>query len=159
MRGRTIRTPKKREKFLEALRNSANVTLAAREAGIGRSSAFEWREADSAFAKDWDDALQEGLDLLEGEVKRRAFDGVKKPIFYKGAEVSTVQEYSDTLAMFYLKGYRPDRFRDRFELEIKDAREKVELAIAEFVRRTGRSREDAIQYLKPHIPQISELVH
>ena len=39
------------------------------------------------------------------------------------------------------------------------ARQRAELAIQEFIKRTGRTKEDAIKYLEPHIPQISKLVH
>jgi hypothetical protein len=61
------------------------------------------------------DAIDEGTDVLEDEVFRRAREGVEKPVFYEGVECGTVRVYSDTLAIFLLKGRRPDKFKERTE--------------------------------------------
>lgn len=111
-------TPEKRSAFLCELRETCNVTLAARAAGVSRQRAYQVREAEPDFAKLWDDALQEGIDLLEHEAQRRAFAGVDKPVFYQGYECGRVREYSDTLTIFLLKAHRPDRFRDNSKVEL-----------------------------------------
>lgn len=37
--------------------------------------------------------------------------------------------------------------------------QRLEAAVQDFITRTGKTRIEAIEFLKPHIPQISELVH
>jgi hypothetical protein len=71
-----------------------------------RSSAYLWRERDEDFRKAWDEAVEEGTDLLEDEAKRRAVEGSIKPILYKGRIVTFVREQSDTLLIFLLKARR-----------------------------------------------------
>lgn len=94
-----------------ALVDTVNVTLACRRAGIPRRTAYDWREADEGFARKWDEAVDEGIDLLEVELRKRAFEGVERPVYYKGEQVGTWRFYSDALAMFLLKAHRPERYR------------------------------------------------
>lgn len=118
MSSRTNRTPKKEAAFLDALRDGRSVTAAAIDAGIARSTAYEWRETDGEFAVSWDAAIEEGTDRLEDEAHRRARDGVLKPIYQGGKKVGQVQEYSDTLTIFLLKARRPEKFKDRTATEL-----------------------------------------
>lgn len=98
------------ETFLSALSTSANVTLSAAQAGVSRAVAYKRRSKDPEFAKLWDEAVEEALDLLEAEVQRRAFQGVDEPVYYQGEVKGHVKKYSDTLAMFLLRAYRPQKF-------------------------------------------------
>lgn len=109
-----------RPKFLELLAESCNVTFAAAAAGINRKTAYRHREADGAFAEDWDDAIEQGVEALEYEARRRALYGTERPIVHQGNVVATVHEYSDTLTIFLLKAHRPDKYRDRVEHTGKD---------------------------------------
>jgi hypothetical protein len=115
MANRTKRTLKKEETFLEVLRQSANVSKACKAAGIGRTAAYEWAKNDSAFALAWDEALEEASDSLEEEARRRAVKGTTRPVYQGGKKVGSIQEYSDTLLIFLLKGARPQKYRERYE--------------------------------------------
>ena len=108
------RRPRRQRAFLKSLAHSVNVARACRTAGIPRRTAYHWRDADPRFARQWDDALDDGIDLLEAELHRRAFEGVEKPVWHKGEQVGTVRHYSDALAMFLLKAHRPARYRDGY---------------------------------------------
>lgn len=88
---------------------------AARLARVGRATVYEWRDADSEFARLWDQAVEEGTDYIEDEAMRRAVQGVGRPVFYKGKAVGTIQEFSDTLIVVMLKARRPHKYRERFE--------------------------------------------
>jgi len=66
------------ERFLEALRNGHTVSFAARLAGVSRRTAYYHREKSPKFAEAWNDALQEGLDILLEECYRRALDPTDK---------------------------------------------------------------------------------
>lgn len=80
--------------FLEALRESANVSASCQKAGICRDTAYKHREKNDKFAHDWEQALEEAVDTLETVAWRRARD------------------YSDTLLIFLLKAHRPLRYRE-----------------------------------------------
>ena len=96
MSNRTKRMDEKRAKFLASLEEGNSIARAASDAGVGRSTAYEWRTAEPAFAKAWDDAVESGTDALEDEAIKRAKNG------------------SDTLLIFMLKGRRPEKFKERF---------------------------------------------
>lgn len=116
MRGRAVRTPEIEDRFLEVLATGASVYKAALEVGIGRRTAYEWREADPEFKARWDEAVDCGVDLMEDEALRRAKDGVTKPVYYQGQVCGEVQEYSDTLMIFQLKARRPEKYRENVDV-------------------------------------------
>jgi hypothetical protein len=109
---RTIRTLKKRKKFLQAMSAGASVAAAALAAGMSRRAAYEWREAEPDFAADWDVAQEQGTDALEDEARRRAAEGTDEPVFYQGKACGAIRKYSDTLLIFLLKARRPEKFRE-----------------------------------------------
>ena len=106
--------PRRQAAFLHALADTVNVAAACRSAGIPRRTVYDWRGADPDFARKWDDALDDGIDLLEAVLHRRAFEGTEKPVYYKGEQVGTTRHYSDALAMFLLRAHRPERYRDNY---------------------------------------------
>lgn len=57
------KTPEAEGKFLSALRQGKSIAGAARAAGIGRRTAYDWRERDSALASAWDEAWEVGTDF------------------------------------------------------------------------------------------------
>lgn len=116
---RTSRTDRAREAFIATLRESCNVSEAARAAGIGRSTAYEWRDDDPEFAAAWDDAEQEAADKLEREAWRRAVEGTDKPVTFQGAITATYKEYSDRMLEILLKAHRPEKYVERFKGEIE----------------------------------------
>lgn len=83
-----------RQRFLQTLATTINVTAACRAANISRQTAYTWREADPEFAQAWSDAMDAALDDLEEVTAQRARDG------------------SDLLMMFLLKANRPDKYRE-----------------------------------------------
>lgn len=106
-----------KQTFLDTLRETCNVTLASRACGISSGTAYKHRKDDPLFAERWDEALGEGIDLLEDAVATRAFKGVEKPVFNRGEVAGYVVEYSDSLAMFLLKAHRPEKYRERSQVE------------------------------------------
>lgn len=106
-----------KEKFITSLRKKGNVSAAAKAAGINRCYAYETKEADKDFEKQWNSALEESCDLLEEEARRRAHDGVLEPVFYKGDKIALIRKYSDTLLIVLLKAHRPNKFRENAQIE------------------------------------------
>lgn len=113
----TVRTEKARETFLTTLTAACNVTAACKAAGIGRQTAYQWREDDPLFAEAWRDALEEAVDGLEKEAWRRAVEGVDRPIVYQGVVTGSYREYSDRMMEILLKAHRPEKYIERTRSE------------------------------------------
>jgi hypothetical protein len=86
--------------FLRSLAKTPSVTIAARCAGVSTRACYKARDADPAFAEAWSDAINKSVDVLEDAVYRRAL------------------KEDSQLAMFVLKAFRPDRYRETSRVEI-----------------------------------------
>lgn len=98
---RQTRWTRKKARFLDAYRACGMVSEAARRVKVGRSTVYEWRKEDPAFAAAWDDIDAALADELEAEAIRRAKAG------------------SDTLLIFLLKGLKPERYRERVQADLQ----------------------------------------
>lgn len=109
------RTPKKRKNwkpvFLRELSRTACVLYSAIKAGVGKVTVYDARKADVAFKEAWDDAKEIANELLLVEGRRRAYEGVLRPIYQGGKLRGKVKDYSDTLLIFFIKAHNPE-FRD-----------------------------------------------
>lgn len=137
-------TPKKRPRwtkgFLAALAQTGNIRQSCEVAGVGRTTVYTLRDEDMSFANEWEQALDESADLLEQEARRRAEQGVRRLKFHNGQLITlpavdadgaplldkdnrpimvpyVEHEYSDTLMIFLLKGIRPEKYRERQQVE------------------------------------------
>ncbi len=89
----------KKAAFLEALGNKYTVRHAARAAGVGRRTVYDWREQDADFAQAWADVREDCIERLEETMYEKALSG-------------------ETLAGFFmLKGMRPTVYRDNVKIE------------------------------------------
>lgn len=120
---RTNRTSQRaRALFLEELERRGVVTDAARAAGVARRTAYEWRAADEVFAKEWDNALDVAIDAAETEAWRRGIEGVDEPVIGRVARdqdgvITYVKKYSDGLLTTILKANRPEKYRERTDVQ------------------------------------------
>ncbi len=86
------------------------MSLSADLVGISRVLAYQVKKKDKAFAEAWDEAIEIGIDNLEYEARRRAMNGTKRPVFYKGKVCGHIQEYSDKLMETLLAAHRPSKY-------------------------------------------------
>ena len=112
-------TPERKAAFCAALAESGIVARACKAVNISRQTAYQWREQQEDFAKEWDRALKIGITALEDEAHRRAFEGTDEPVFYQGVASGSVRKYSDTLAIFLLKAHKPEKYRERMDIQQK----------------------------------------
>lgn len=70
--------------FIRALAEHGNVSRACREANVPRLTVYYWRDNDEDFKRLWDAAREVAKGSMEDEALRRAFEGVDKPVVYKG---------------------------------------------------------------------------
>src|SRR4051812_5044403 len=99
--------------FLKVLAEGHTIELAARTAGVHRSTPYRVRKTDKDFAEAWDLAEESGTDVLEQCAIKRAI------------------EHDSQLLMFMLKARRPEKYLDRQRLEhvridFRDAQEELE---------------------------------
>ena len=108
----------KKRAFLEAFAECGNLSQAARETGCHRNDHYGWMENDPEYPQAFQNALDDATDLLEAEAKRRAYEGIDRPVgWHKGVPGAVVREYSDTLLIFLVKGLRPEKYRDHHKHE------------------------------------------
>jgi hypothetical protein len=135
----TISNVKKR-RFLAAFACCGSVTHAAKRARVSWTSHYNWlRETDNAaYTEAFNRARDIAGDLAEGEIYRRAFLGFDHPVIYEGEITDSYKAYSDNLAMFWLKGLKPERYRENVNLS-----GAVGLPVDDFYNRiAARQREE-----------------
>jgi hypothetical protein len=104
--------------FIAAYEVTGKVARSCRAAGIGRSTHYDWLTADPAYRERVEEAHELFVEGLEEEARRRAVEGVEKPVgWYMGVAGGTVREHSDGLLQTLLKAERPDKYADRLELK------------------------------------------
>lgn len=128
-KARTNRTPRRTTapdwapSFLAALGRTANIRAACVDAGVSRSAVYERRDNHPDFAASMAASLEDAVDDLELEARRRALEGCERPVFGSGGpgvgsvQVGSVVEYSDTLMVFLLKAHRPAVYRENVRVE------------------------------------------
>lgn len=112
---------------IQALAETGNITAAAKRAGVDRNSIYRWQKNDALFADAMEQALEISTDLLELEARRRATEGVREPVFYKGDIVGHIHKPSDRLMELLLKAHRPDKYSDKQHIDL-NANFTVEVA-------------------------------
>ena len=99
-----LQSLQRRARVLVEYAKCGNVSLACATAGVERQCHYDWLERDPKYKAAFAKAQELAADLLEEEAKRRAVNGVAKPIYQGGKLVGYQQEYSDLLLALLLKG-------------------------------------------------------
>ena len=105
-----------RSEFIERLKATGNITLAAAGAGVTRQNVYRARSRSKTFRRQWDEAMDEAVDLLAGEARRRA-TGINRDVWYASEKVGEENVYSDALLMFLLRAHRPQLYRDNVKMK------------------------------------------
>lgn len=112
------------------LRNYAAIgviTAAAKASGIDRGQHYDWLARSDkypGYRKQFEDAHEQACDRLETEMIRRGVQGWDEPVFGKqpGKDTGTgvvghIRKWSDRMLEIALKARRPEKFRERYDLE------------------------------------------
>ena len=111
-----------RNAFLVELAQRGNISDAAKAAKLDRHTFYEWREKDAEFAAQWDEALAIAIDSAEHEAWRRAVEGIDKPLIGRVGKdedgvITVIKEYSDQILLRILSAHRPEKWRERSQVE------------------------------------------
>lgn len=127
--GTALGKRRRQDQFLTAFRVSGSVREAAKSAGICAYTHYSWLANDPEYRLRYAEATQDAAAHLEEEAWRRAVEGERKLILYRGKPVFVTDETtgervplyeinrSDHLLMFLLKGLVPQRYRERQSIE------------------------------------------
>jgi hypothetical protein len=117
-KGRKVRpvSEKARADFLAGLADGQTVGRAAQRAGRDPRRFYELRNGDESFSVEWAEALEQGTQLIEDELRQRAVEGWSEALEeYRDGQlvrVTKTRRYSPALLIFLLKSRRPDVYRD-----------------------------------------------
>jgi hypothetical protein len=100
-----------RPKFLAGLSLTNSPTLAARFARTTKQTVYNHRKWDSEFAQQWQEAVENAVDLLHARAFQRALEGDCEPVFYMGVPVGYVRKFDSRLQIELLRAYKPDKFK------------------------------------------------
>src|SRR5262249_26556 len=109
------RTAGNKVAFLEQFKVAGTITAACRAAGINRATHYDWLDRDPQYVKDFEEAKEVRVELLETEMRRRALVGWDEPVYQGGKLVGHIRKFSDTLLIFALKAERPEKYRERYQ--------------------------------------------
>lgn len=110
-------TDPRKQAYLLALAVIGHRARAAAACNISPHLVYNWRRDDDIFDRQYNEALECAVEMMEDEAFRRGVEGVLKPIYQGGRLVGAQREFSDGLLMFTLKGARPDKYADRTKHE------------------------------------------
>ena len=86
-------------------------TFAARFARTTKQTVYNHRKWDSEFAQQWQDAVENAVDLLHARAFQRALEGDCEPIYYMGTRVGYIRKYDSRLQIAMLRAHKPDTFK------------------------------------------------
>lgn len=117
----------KKKALIAAFSVCGVLTRACEVAGADKQQHFRWMKNDPKYCAAFEEARDAAVDGLELEARRRALEGTKRVVLFKGKpvyvpkdlknpkgpkEIYVEHDYSDTLMMFLLKGQRPEKYRE-----------------------------------------------
>ena len=125
----TKMTLKKRRAFLACLAEFGNVSKACEAVNVSRDAIYKLRAKNKHFSNQWNEAVEVAADALEAEARRRAH-GFDEQLSHQGYLTGdVVKRYSDTLLIFLLKGNKPEKFKDRFDVNSKSKVENTNTTV------------------------------
>ncbi len=112
-------TKRQRQRFLEHLAETLNVTAAAKAAGVHRATAYRLRDRDAVFRQEWDAAIAEAVDRLEAQAFKFAIEGAEERTYDADGKLVSrrVREDPATVARL-LAAHRPDQYSERRRVEL-----------------------------------------
>ena len=120
----TLTRAHRQARFLKKYRETANIKVSCKAAGISRQTYYDWRDEDGAFKAQLAEADLEAMDTLEYAAHDRAVNGIPSYVVSQGKLVYgpdkhplIEHKYSDTLLITLLKARMPEKYKDKSSVE------------------------------------------
>jgi hypothetical protein len=107
------------KRFLACFAGCASVLKAARWAKVSRNAHYVWLKEDPTYPQRFREATEAASRTLEDEAVRRAHEGLRKAVRYKGKVVGYETEYSDGLLAKLLDATNPEKFRSAARIDAR----------------------------------------
>jgi len=122
--------------FLRHLAGNGCIAKSAHLAGISSSSVYSLRKVDDDFDAAVLNAIEDSTDVLELEARRRAVEGVNKPVVYQG-QLTPVWQRDEFGEVITRKQTRYKENGDAYEVElplqaIDDLGNPIHLTVSEY---------------------------
>lgn len=114
-----MKKSKYQNQFLEELAHIPIIQVACEKTGLSRNSVYRWRKDDSVFAKKMDEALADGVALVNDMSESQLLNLIK--------------EKNWPAISFWLK-HRNDNYKNKLEITTKDDPEELTPAQAKVVK-------------------------
>lgn len=102
--------------FLAAFASTGRIRRASEAAQVNWRNHYNWLRDDPQYLDAFAEAQRIAADFFEDEAVRRATEGWERKVFHQGQHVDNEKVYSDVLLMFTLKGWKPEKYKDRAEV-------------------------------------------
>jgi hypothetical protein len=119
------RAKQEQERYLKALEAVGTLTAGCKAAKVSANTVYAWREMSETFAMRENQARSTFADTLEAEAVRRARQGTERPVYQQGQLVGYETVYSDALLWNLLRSARPEKYRDRLDLNVSSVVKQV----------------------------------
>ncbi len=107
------------DQFLDELRKVPIVQVACEKTGLSRNSVYRWRKEDKEFAKKMDEALAEGVALVNDMSESQL--------------LTLIKEKNYPAISFWLR-HRNDNYKNKLEITTKDDNEELTPSQAKIVK-------------------------
>jgi len=105
-------------RYLKEVSIIGTVSAGCKAAHVDRGTVLLWRRDDPEFVVAEEHARETLIDSMEAEAFRRGVKGVQRPIYQAGALAGYVTEYSDLLLQLLLKSNRPEKYREKSDIQV-----------------------------------------
>ena len=126
----------KKKAFLAAYRVAVSVRAASAAVKIPPHTHYDWLRDDPVYRRAWEGVQEQAAQSLEDEAVRRAYEGIKRVLYYKGKPIRTGRgrnariayetQYDSQLLITLLKRFRPELYRDKATTEITGSVEIID---------------------------------
>ena len=145
-------TDRRQRAFLAGFAIGKGIKAAQRLSGVHWRSHYRWLEDDPRYCECFELVERVLADEAEEEAYRRAFLGYETSVSWRGKVRSVHKGYSDALAVFLLRGMKPERYRRRAGEPVTGRPTPLLITI----RRHGDEKEKPPEPPeKPELPRIS----
>jgi hypothetical protein len=124
-RARERRQAEQKARYLKTVGQVGTLTAGCRAARCSPHTVYAWREHDLAFAMAEAEARTAFADAVEEEAIRRAWHGIKRPIYQGGKLVGYETVYSDNLLLQLLRAHKPEKYRENVQLAVTSVVKQV----------------------------------